>query len=76
MIGPIKIGPDEKTTNQKHGAKGAPKNMKPQAITKTIDMGDGKIITLETGVLAKQADGAVTVRLLSLIHISEPTRPY
>ncbi|HRH38405.1 MAG TPA: polyribonucleotide nucleotidyltransferase, partial [Flavobacteriales bacterium] len=37
--------------------------MKPQAITKTIDMGDGKIITIETGVLAKQADGAVTVRL-------------
>ncbi|HQZ42598.1 MAG TPA: polyribonucleotide nucleotidyltransferase, partial [Flavobacteriales bacterium] len=37
--------------------------MKPQAITKTIDMGDGKVITIETGVLAKQADGAVTVRL-------------
>ncbi|MBP6311864.1 MAG: polyribonucleotide nucleotidyltransferase [Flavobacteriales bacterium] len=36
--------------------------MKPQAITKTIDMGDGKVITIETGVLAKQADGAVTVR--------------
>lgn len=26
-------------------------------------MGDGKVITIETGVLAKQADGAVTVRL-------------
>ncbi len=37
--------------------------MKPQAITKTIDMGDGRVITLETGVLAKQADGSVTVRL-------------
>lgn len=37
--------------------------MRPQGITKTIDMGDGKIITLETGVLAKQADGAVMARL-------------
>ncbi|HPF92024.1 MAG TPA: polyribonucleotide nucleotidyltransferase, partial [Flavobacteriales bacterium] len=37
--------------------------MRPQGITKTIDMGDGKVITIETGVLAKQADGAVTVRL-------------
>ncbi len=37
--------------------------MKPQAITKTIDMGDGKVVTLETGVLAKQADGAVTARI-------------
>jgi len=39
------------------------KKMKPQAIIKTIDMGDGNVITIETGVLAKQADGAVTVRL-------------
>ncbi len=38
-------------------------NMRPQGITKTIDLGDGKVITIETGVLAKQADGAVTVRL-------------
>ncbi|QQR87374.1 MAG: polyribonucleotide nucleotidyltransferase [Flavobacteriales bacterium] len=37
--------------------------MRPQGITKTIDLGDGKAITIETGVLAKQADGAVTVRL-------------
>ncbi|MBX2980998.1 MAG: polyribonucleotide nucleotidyltransferase [Flavobacteriales bacterium] len=37
--------------------------MRPQGIVKTIDMGDGKVITIETGVLAKQADGAVTVRL-------------
>jgi polyribonucleotide nucleotidyltransferase len=37
--------------------------MRPQGIKKTIDMGDGKVITIETGVLAKQADGAVTVRL-------------
>lgn len=37
--------------------------MRPQGITKTIDLGDGKAITIETGVLAKQADGAVTVRI-------------
>jgi polyribonucleotide nucleotidyltransferase len=37
--------------------------MRPQAITKTIDLGDGHPITIETGVYAKQADGSVTVRM-------------
>lgn len=32
-------------------------------ITKSIDLGDGRTITLETGKLAKQADGSVVVRL-------------
>ncbi len=32
-------------------------------ITKQIDLGDGRIITVETGKLAKQADGAAVVRL-------------
>lgn len=32
-------------------------------ITKTIEMADGKTITIETGKLAKQADGSVTVRM-------------
>lgn len=32
-------------------------------IIKTIDLGDGRIITLETGKLAKQADGSVVVRM-------------
>ena len=32
-------------------------------IQKTIDLGDGKVITLETGKLAKQADGAVVVTM-------------
>ena len=32
-------------------------------ITKTITMGDGSTITIETGKLAKQADGAVTCLL-------------
>ena len=32
-------------------------------VNKTIDLGDGKVIHIETGKLAKQADGAVVVRL-------------
>ncbi|MCP4313688.1 MAG: polyribonucleotide nucleotidyltransferase [Bacteroidetes bacterium] len=36
---------------------------KPQAIKETIDLGDGRSISIETGVLAKQADGAVMVRM-------------
>ena len=32
-------------------------------ITKTIDLGDGKAITIETGKLAKQAHGSVVVRM-------------
>ena len=32
-------------------------------INKTIELGDGRTITFETGKLAKQADGAVTVRM-------------
>ena len=32
-------------------------------IVKTIDLGDGRTITIQTGKLAKQADGSVTVRM-------------
>ena len=32
-------------------------------INKTIELGDGRTITIETGKLAKQADGAVTVQM-------------
>jgi len=32
-------------------------------VTKTIELGDGRTITIETGKLAKQADGSVVVRL-------------
>ena len=32
-------------------------------IVKKIDLGDGRIITIETGKLAKQADGAVELRM-------------
>ncbi len=34
-----------------------------KGIQKSIDLGGGKIITIETGKLAKQADGAVVVRM-------------
>ncbi|MFV0554280.1 MAG: polyribonucleotide nucleotidyltransferase [Mangrovibacterium sp.] len=34
-----------------------------EAITKTIDLGDGRKITIETGRLARQADGAVVVKM-------------
>src|SRR6195952_2430114 len=33
-----------------------------QPISKTFDIGDGRMVTIETGKLARQADGAVTVR--------------
>jgi polyribonucleotide nucleotidyltransferase len=36
--------------------------MIPNVHTSTIDLGDGRSITLETGKLAKQADGSVVVR--------------
>lgn len=36
---------------------------KPTPIVKTIDLNDGRQITIETGKLAKQADGAVVVSL-------------
>ncbi len=36
---------------------------KPEVIQEIIDLGDGRTISLETGVLAKQADGSVMVRM-------------
>jgi len=38
-------------------------NMSFNIITKTIQLADGRNITIETGKLAKQADGAVVVRM-------------
>ena len=35
----------------------------PNPINVTFDLGKGRVVTLETGKLARQADGAVTVRL-------------
>ena len=42
-------------------------------ITKTITMGDGSTITIETGKLAKQADGAVTVRMGNTVLLATVT---
>lgn len=37
--------------------------MSQQAIVKKFDLGDGRMISIETGKLAKQADGSVVVRM-------------
>lgn len=37
--------------------------MHPSVITKTINLADGREITIETGKLAKQADGSVVVKM-------------
>jgi len=34
-----------------------------KAVSKTIDLGDGRTISIETGKLAKQADGSVVVKM-------------
>lgn len=52
---------------------------KPQAIRKDITMADGSVITLETGLLAKQADGSVVLRsgncmLLATVVASKDAR--
>lgn len=39
-------------------------------INKTIELGDGRAITIETGKLAKQADGAVTVRMNNTVLLA------
>ncbi|MCU0433840.1 MAG: polyribonucleotide nucleotidyltransferase [Bacteroidia bacterium] len=36
--------------------------MKPTGIQQSFDMGDGRMVTIETGKLAKQADGSVVVK--------------
>ena len=39
------------------------KNMTPKTFQQEIHLGDGRTITIETGKLAKQADGSVVVRM-------------
>jgi polyribonucleotide nucleotidyltransferase len=39
-------------------------------VIKTIDLGDGRTITLETGKLAKQADGSVVLRMGSTMMLA------
>jgi len=41
-----------------------------QKISKTFDIGDGREVTLETGRLARQADGSVTVRMGNCILLA------
>ncbi len=42
----------------------------PNPINVTFDIGDGRIVTIETGKLARQADGAVTVSLGNCIILA------
>ena len=42
-------------------------------IVKTIDLGDGRTITLETGKLAKQADGSVVLRMNNTMMLATVT---
>lgn len=42
----------------------------PNPINITFDIGDGRMVTIETGKLARQADGAVTVRLGNCIILA------
>src|SRR5258706_9296869 len=44
--------------------------MTPNPISITFDIGDGRMVTIETGKLARQADGAVTVRLGNCIILA------
>ena len=44
--------------------------MTPNPISVTFDIGDGRMVTIETGKLARQADGAVTVRLGNCIILA------
>ena len=39
-------------------------------IVKTIELGDGRSITIETGKLAKQADGSVVVRMNNVVLLA------
>ena len=54
--------------------------IKPEPIEKVIDLGDGRSITIETGKLAKQADGAVMVKcggtyLLAAVTAAPDAKP-
>jgi polyribonucleotide nucleotidyltransferase len=42
--------------------------MIPQLFVESIDLGDGRSITIETGRLAKQADGSVVVRIGKTVY--------
>ena len=51
-----------------------------QKFSKTFDIGDGRQVTIETGRLARQADGSVTVKmgnsmLLATVVATEEPKP-
>ena len=54
--------------------------MIPKVFNQVIELGDGRTITLETGKLAKQADGSVVVRmgdtmlLATVVQLGQPTQ--
>jgi polyribonucleotide nucleotidyltransferase len=45
--------------------------MLPNLITQTITLKDGREIIIETGALAKQADGSVVVRMGKKMYLRE-----
>jgi polyribonucleotide nucleotidyltransferase len=45
-----------------------------QKFSKTFDIGDGREVTIETGRLARQADGSVTVRMGNSILLATVVR--
>ncbi|MBP5365482.1 MAG: polyribonucleotide nucleotidyltransferase [Bacteroidales bacterium] len=54
--------------------------IKPEPIEQVIDLGDGRTITIETGKLAKQADGSVMVKcggtyLLAAVTSAQEAKP-
>ena len=50
--------------------------MKPEGIRRTIQLPDGREITLETGILAKQSHGSVTVRMGNTVLLGTAVSNY
>ena len=51
-------------------------HMKPEGIRRTIQLPDGREITLETGILAKQSHGSVTVRMGNTVLLGTAVSNY
>lgn len=49
--------------------------MVPKVTQEIIDLGDGRTITIETGKLAKQADGSVVVRMGDAMLLATAVSP-
>jgi polyribonucleotide nucleotidyltransferase len=59
----VKKSINKKTMRFKDDQRIRENNMSYNAIKKTFDIGDGRLIEIETGKLAKQADGSVVVKM-------------